>query len=72
MFRPNMIKPGKGLKNTITPYIIMAPLLPVFSLLFPQFICSLEQIGKAMINSVLKRYNKKVLDVADIKKLAGN
>lgn len=72
MFRPNMIKPGKGFKNTIAPYKIMAPLLLIFNLLFPQFVCSLEQIGKAMINSVLKGYNKNVLDVADIKKLAGD
>ncbi len=70
MFRPALITPTKGLKNTLTPYKILSPLVPVIKFLFPNYICSLKEIGIAMINSVNKGYEKKVLEVKDIKKLA--
>jgi hypothetical protein len=71
MFRPGLIVPTKGLSNTLTMYKIFAPLLPVVKLFFPGYVCSLKQIGLAMINSVLKGYNNKILEINDIKKLAG-
>lgn len=71
MFRPALIIPTKGLNNTLTMYKIFAPLIPLVKLILPNYICSLKQIGFAMINSVLKGYNKKILEVNDIKKLAG-
>ena len=70
MFRPGLIIPTKGLRNTLTPYKIFAPLTPVVKLFFPKFVCSLKEIGIAMINSVTKGYEKNVLEVEDIKKLA--
>ncbi|MFO7447182.1 MAG: NAD(P)H-binding protein [Ignavibacteriaceae bacterium] len=69
-FRPGFIIPGKGLKNTLTLYKIFSPLLPFIKLLFPKYINSLDEIGLAMINSVTKGYEKKVLEVNDIKVLA--
>ena len=70
MFRPAMIIPTKGLKNTLTMYKFSAPAIPFFKIFFPKYICSLKEIGFAMINSVLKGYEKNVLEVDDIKKLA--
>ena len=70
MFRPGLIIPTKSLRNTLTPYKILAPLIPVVKLLFPKFVCSLKEIGIAMINSITKGYGKNVLEVQDIKKLA--
>lgn len=70
MFRPGLILPTKGLKNTLTPYKIFAPLLPVMNLLFPKQVSSLKEIGLAMINAASTRYEKKVLEVKDIKTLA--
>ncbi len=70
MFRPALITPTKGLNNTLTMYKIFAPLIPLVKLLMPGYVCSLREIGLAMINTVLKGYNKKVLEVNDIKKLA--
>ena len=69
MFRPALILPTKGLKNTLTPYKILFPLLPVVKFLFPNYVCSLKEIGLAMINCVTKGYEKNVLEVGDIKKL---
>ena len=70
MFRPALITPTKGLKNTYTSYKVLKPLLPVFRFLFPNYVSSLRELGLAMINSVLKGYNKNVLEVKDIVKLS--
>jgi len=71
MFRPALIIPTKGLNNTLTLYKFFAPLVPFVKLFFPGYVCSLKEIGLAMINSVTKGYDKKILEVSDIKKLAG-
>ena len=70
VFRPGIILPTKGLKNTLTLYKIFFPLLPTVKFLFPKYICTLREIGKAMINTVIKGYEKNVLEVRDIKSLA--
>jgi len=70
-FRPAIIEPTKGLKNTLRPYKYFSFLLPVIKTIFPRHICSLKEIGLAMINTVNKGYEKKVLEVKDIKILAG-
>jgi len=70
MFRPALVLPTQGLKNTLTLYKILFPLLPVVKILFPGFVCTLKEIGQAMINSVLNDFNKKILGVKDIKALA--
>jgi len=70
MFRPGIILPTKGLKNTLTLYKIFALLIPFIKLLFPKYVCTLREVGIAMINAVAKGYNKDVLEVRDIKILA--
>ena len=70
MFRPALIIPTKGLNNTLTMYKLFAPLIPFVKVFFPGYVCSLQEIGQAMINSVIKGYDKKILEVDDIKKLA--
>ena len=72
MFRPALIVPKKGLKNTLTLYKILFPLLPVVKSLFPNYVCSLKEIGSAMINSVTRGYKKEILEVKDIVNLAKN
>ncbi len=70
-FRPGIIIPTKGLKNTLRFYKYLSFLIPVITLLFPKHICTLKEIGLAMINSVNKEYEKNILEVEDIKILAG-
>jgi len=70
VFRPGIILPTKGLKNTLTLYKIFFPLLPIVKFLFPKYICTLREIGKAMINTVTEEYEKEVLEVRDIVKLS--
>ena len=70
MFRPGYIQPTKGLKNTYTFYKVIAPLYPLWKLLLRKHACTLQEIGKAMIHSVTKGYDKTILEVPDIEKLA--
>ena len=67
-FRPGFMKPVAGQKNVksyFKPFIWLIPKL------FPGASLTLNQVGQAMINAVLKGYPKSVLEVKDIKALAG-
>ena len=68
-FRPALMRPMPGQKhfhgyNRWTHKI----LYPVLSLFFPA--CSIQEIARAMINATLMGYEKPILEVSDIKKLA--
>ena len=69
-FRPGFMKPTKGLKNTLPAYKYMGWLFPVLQLLSKNYASTLKEVGDAMINVVLKGYNKQVLEVKDIIELA--
>jgi hypothetical protein len=70
MFRPGLIEPTKGLKNTVKLYTYIGWMIPVVRVISPGFISTLREIGVAMINSVTKGYPKSVIEVPDIKVLA--
>ena len=69
-FRPGIIAPTKGLKNTLSAYKYLGWLLPAINLVAPNYINSLKQLGLAMINAAYKGYEKQVLEVKDIKTLS--
>ena len=69
-FRPGILQPTKGLKNTLSFYKWLGWLIPVIRLISPGSICSLKQLGTAMINAITVGYNKQVLEVTDILELA--
>ncbi|MBK6830519.1 MAG: NAD-dependent epimerase/dehydratase family protein [Flavobacteriales bacterium] len=66
-FRPGLIKPSPGQRNPKTWQRI---LVPIFAVLMPRSTCRMQEMGLAMINSVLKSYSKRTLEVKDIKILA--
>jgi len=70
-FRPGFIKPTPGLKNAQPFYKYIGWLYPVLKLLSPNLASTSEEIGLAMINTVLKGYSKPVLEVKDIVALGG-
>lgn len=70
MFRPGFMKPTKGLKHTLKGYLFFAWLYPVLRPLFPNFVSTLRELGLAMINVTILGYDKPVLEVKDIVKLA--
>ena len=65
-FRPGVLQPTKGLKNTLSYYKYFGWLLPIIRMLAPKYICTLKELGMAMINSVTKGYEKQILEVKDI------
>lgn len=65
-FRPGVLQPTKGLKNTLTFYKYLGWLIPVIKIFAPKYICSLKELGTAMINSATKGYEKQTLEVKDI------
>ena len=53
-------------------YAIFGPLYPLWKVLFPKYVSTSEQMGRAMINVVLVGSDKSVLESEDIVKLAGS
>jgi hypothetical protein len=70
LFRPGILKPTPGLKNTLGFYKWAGWLIPVIQLLSPNSVTSLVQLGKAMIQAVTKGYDKNIIEVKDIKLLS--
>jgi len=66
-FRPGIIKPSPGQRN---PKTYQRILVPLFALILPGSTCRMEDLGLAMINSLLKGYSKRTLEVKDIKVMA--
>ena len=70
MFRPGFMKASPGQKNVKSYYKFLAWLYPIGRAVYPAGFCTLQEVGRAMINTVSKGYSKKILDVKDIVTLA--
>lgn len=70
MFRPGYIQPTRGLKNTYKIYKVLAPFYPIWKTFFPNYVCTLQDIGLAMINCTINGYEKPLLENTDIAKAA--
>ena len=69
-FRPGYMHPTKGLKNTLSYYKYMSWLYPLLKRVFPNQVSTLKDLGIAMINVTLHGYDKKILEVKDIKSIS--
>jgi len=70
MFRPAMMKATPGQKNVKSYYKYLAWTYPMGRALYPAGFCTLQEVGRAMINVARKGYPKQILEVADIVELA--
>jgi len=70
MFRPAFMKATAGQRNLKSYYKFFAWLYPIGRALYPAGFCTLQEVGRAMINAVTKSYPKQILGVKDIVKLA--
>jgi hypothetical protein len=70
-FRPGFLHPSKGMKNMHSWYRLVGFMYPFWRAVMPNFVTTLSELGLAMINSVIKGYEKPVLEVKDILALAG-
>ena len=70
MFRPGMIIPLRGIKSRTKSYQFMYDyfmwLVKLIKMLSPNSVVNTTQIGEAMINSISKAYEKKILEPKDI------
>jgi uncharacterized protein YbjT (DUF2867 family) len=74
MFRPGFIQPMDGIRSS-TPlynriYKVVGPLFPVLKAVFPKGVTTTRAVGKAMIAAVQHGSLKRVLETADINRLA--
>ncbi|MCL1674796.1 NAD-dependent epimerase/dehydratase family protein [Elizabethkingia meningoseptica] len=69
-FRPAFMKPTKGAKNVKGFYKFIDAVYPVFRAINSNYFLTLEEVGKAMINSSSQGYFKNTIEVKDIKKLS--
>lgn len=71
-FRPGFMKPTPGQKNALKLYRYIGWMFPVLKVVFPNRVSTLKQVGKAMINSLIKGSDKQILEVEDINKLGNS
>jgi len=69
-FRPGYMHPTPGLKNVPGWASYITWLYPLFKIIMPNSVGTLKDTGLAMINAATKGYDKQILEVPDIKKLA--
>jgi uncharacterized protein YbjT (DUF2867 family) len=73
MFRPGYIQPLHGIKasgrGTRVMYAMAAPLYPVWKALFPKFVTTTEQVGRAMLRAARDGAPKTILEPQDISAL---
>lgn len=70
MFRPGFMKPTFGQHNALKYYKYFNWMYPGLRFLFPRFVCTLKEVGLAMINAALEANEKRVLEVKDIVKMS--
>jgi len=69
-FRPFMLTPTKGLRNSHDFYKYINWLFPLGRLLYPEGFCTLKELSLAMIHAGYQGYAKQVITPTDMVKLA--
>ena len=71
-FRPGFIKPIKGLKRAFKLASIMGAAYPLWKALIPKYVCTLEDLGRAMIHVTQKGFQSRVLECKEITRAASS
>ena len=66
MFRPGFMRHSQGQKNLKGYYKLFSWLYPLGRTLYPGGFCTLQEVGRAMINCALQGAPKRILEVRDI------
>jgi uncharacterized protein YbjT (DUF2867 family) len=70
MFRPGFMKPTPGQRNILPMYKYIAWMYPIGRKIYPAGFCTLEEVGKAMVNITIRGYEEKIITVKDIVAIA--
>jgi hypothetical protein len=68
-FRPGFMRLTPGQKNALPAYKYVGWMFPFLKLVMPNATSTLEQVGRAMINTLVIGSDKQVLEVKDINRL---
>ena len=71
LFRPGLMKPTKGQKNVKPLFKVLGLFYPLWKVLSPKNVCTLEEVGIAMIQATIYGYTKQILENKDIAQVAG-
>jgi uncharacterized protein YbjT (DUF2867 family) len=75
MFRPGGIVPMDGIRSKTKLYqafyTILGPVLPLLKRMFPRYVTTTQELGRAMIRVAKVGFEKKVIEVGDIGRIAG-
>jgi uncharacterized protein YbjT (DUF2867 family) len=70
MFRPGFIQPLHGIQSKTrlyrAIYVVTTPIFPALRALFPRFVTTTEQLGRAMLRVARDGYAKPILEMRDI------
>jgi uncharacterized protein YbjT (DUF2867 family) len=73
MFRPGYIQPRHGATSRTAwaraLYALLSPLYPLWRVLFPKYVTTTEEVGRAMIRVASRGAPKRVLESEDIRDL---
>ena len=73
MFRPGVIQPLHGITSKTRSYRILyaltGPILPLLKAIFPDYITTTEQVGRAMLKVAKTGFPKPFLENKDINSL---
>lgn len=69
-FRPFMLTPTKGLRNTHSFYHYISWLFPLGRIVYPEAFCTLRELAIAMIRVGYQGYNQQIITPAEIVKIA--
>jgi hypothetical protein len=70
LFRPGFIKPIKGLRHAHTISTVAGMMYPLLNIISPKYICTLEDVGLAMIQAVKAGPSRQIIENMDIARLA--
>jgi uncharacterized protein YbjT (DUF2867 family) len=65
-FRPGFMRAMPGQRHLPGPYKAVGWLYPVLRVVIPNYVSTLEDVGRAMIRCVTQGYPKQILEVRDI------
>ncbi|MGA8530197.1 MAG: NAD-dependent epimerase/dehydratase family protein [Acidobacteriaceae bacterium] len=69
-FRPGLMQAMRGQRHLPRMYKAIGWVVPLLRPLLPNYACTLDEVGRAMVQSVVAGYPKTVIDVRDIRRLA--
>ncbi len=69
-FRPGLMKPTGGQKRVKPVFRALGLLYPALSMLWPSGVCTVKELGLAMIHAADRGYPEHILETRDISRLA--